>query len=202
MKSDFIQRRYKAALHHCEARPCRFWAGRPSNAIKQATRDLGQLLSGADALFTGLAHAMLLDYHREAGAALLRLKGADLEEYAHREAERDTEDVAQPMRNATLSNGAYQYDPLGKTTCGLLFGSSAEKSPCLRGLQLMCKSEPARFIKTAFLVFGVGGWLLRCLKLWREAKGDDDDKKWVYRASDVGTCSVLRYAWHSIIGSR
>jgi hypothetical protein len=178
VNSPFIQRRYKSAPPIVrQALEGLGVAFRP-NQITRATRHLGNLLSGADAMFTAGTYAMLLDYHRGTGQAL-GLSGAELETHAHTEAERDTEAVAQPTRMATRSLAELtSTNPLAKVSWA--YASEARQKIALMAWATMkATAEPAQFAKTAFLVFGVGGLMTQILKnLWREAKGDDDEKKW------------------------
>lgn len=178
IRSPFIQRRYKSAPPIVRQAMEGLAAASRPNQIKRATRALGQLLSGTDALFTAGTYALLLDYHRGTGRAL-GLTGADLEEHAHTEAQRDTEQVAQPTRMAARSLAEItSTNPLAKVSWA--YASEArQKIALMAWAATKAKSEPAQFAKTAFLVFGVGGLLTQVLKgLWREAKGDDDEKKW------------------------
>jgi hypothetical protein len=178
INSPFIQRRYKSAPPIVRQAMEGLAAASRPNQIKRATRALGQLLSGTDALFTAGTYALLLDYHRGTGRAL-GLTGADLEEHAHTEAQRDTEQVAQPTRMAARSLAEVtSTNPLAKVSWA--YASEArQKIALMAWAATKAKSEPAQFAKTAFLVFGVGGLLTQVLKgLWREAKGDDDEKKW------------------------
>jgi len=178
IRSPFIQRRYKSAPPIVRQAMEGLAAASRPNQIKRATRALGQLLSGTDALFTAGTYALLLDYHRGTGRAL-GLTGADLDEHAHTEAQRDTEQVAQPTRMAARSLAEItSTNPLAKVSWA--YASEArQKIALLAWATTKVKSEPAQFAKTAFLVFGVGGLLTQVLKgLWREAKGDDDEKKW------------------------
>ncbi len=178
VNSPFIQRRYKSAPPIVrQALEGLGVASRP-NQITRATRHLGNLLSGADAMFTAGTYAMILDYHRGTGRAL-GLTGAELETHAHTEAERDTEAVAQPTRMATRSLAELtSTNPLAKVSWA--YASEARQKIALMAWATMnAKAEPAQFAKTAFLVFGIGGLMTQILKnLWREAKGDDDESKW------------------------
>ena len=178
LKSDFIQRRYKNAPPIVRQAMENLGAQTKPNAIKHAARSLGQLLSGADALFTAGTYALLLDYHRGTGRAM-GLSGTELETHAHTEAERDTEQVAQPTRMATRSLAEITMtNPLGKVTWA--YASEARQKIALFAWSAtQAKSDFPQFLKTSFLTFGVGGLMTQLLKnLWKEAKGDDDQKKW------------------------
>jgi hypothetical protein len=101
MRSDFIQRRFKTAPPIVRQAMDSLASAKP-NEIQQLSRFFGNVLSGADAFFTSGTYAILLDYHREQGRAA-GLTGAELDAYAHTEAERATEQVAQPTRTANRS---------------------------------------------------------------------------------------------------
>lgn len=197
MRSEFIQRRYKSAPPIVrQAMGNLATATKPSH-ITRTVRWLGQLLSGADALFTGGTYAMLLDYHRGTGK-LMGLSGAELEQHAHTEAERDTEQVAQPTRMATRSlMEITSTNPLAKV--GWAYASEARQKIALAAWAAShAKADPVRFAKTAFLVFGVGGLLTTVLKnLWKDAKGDDDEKKW---SAERLIMATLANPFHGIPG--
>ena len=178
IQSDFIQRRIQSAPPIVRQAMETLGAATRPNLVTRAVRNLGNLLSGADGLFTGGTYAILLDYHRETGRKL-GLTGNDLEEHAHREAERATEQVAQPTRTATRSLAELTAtNPLAKVS--FAYASEARQKIALLGWSLAnFKADPVRFGKAAFLVFGVGGVMSQVLKnIWKEAKGDDDEEKW------------------------
>lgn len=178
IQSDFIQRRMQSAPPIVRQAMENLGTATRPNLIKQAVRKLGNLLTGADGLFTGGTYAILLDYHRETGRKL-GLTGADLEEHAHREAKRATEEVAQPTRTATRSLAEITAtNPLAKVS--FAYASEARQKIALLGWAAVnFKADPVRFGKAAFLVFGVGGVMSQVLKnIWKEAKGDDDEEKW------------------------
>ena len=178
IKSDFIQRRIKQAPPIVRQAMSELGTASRPNAITAALRILGNLLSGADGLFTGGTYAILLDWHRTQGAKM-GLEGAELETYAHDMAATITEEVAQPVRMANrslmeiantgpMARVSWAYSSEARQKIALFFWSAKT-----------AKSDPAKFGKTAFLTFIVGGLVSQVIKnLWREAKGDDDEKKW------------------------
>jgi hypothetical protein len=178
VNSEFIQRRVKSAPPLVsQAMQSLGEATRP-NEIKRVTRYLGQLLSGADGLFTAGTYAILLDYHRTMGAKM-GMQGDALESYAHAEAVNATEQVAQPVRTGTRSIiEVTNTNPLAKMSWA--YASEARQKMALFAWSAYnAKNDPAGTAKTAFLVFVVGGLMSQLLKnFWREAKGDDDEKKW------------------------
>lgn len=189
IKSDFIQRRIKTAPPIVRQAFENLANAKTPNEIKRAVRWLGNRLSDADGLFTSGTYAILLDYHRELGAGM-GLKGAELEEYAHNEAERRTEEVAQPVRMATRSLAEItSTNPLAKVA--FAYASDARQKIALFGWALE-SGDVARISKTAFFVFGIGGVMSQVLKnLWKEAKGDDDEKMWSAERLGIAALSPI-----------
>lgn len=199
VKSPFIQRRYKTAPPIVQQANAGVGdANRPGALSSTTPRILGNALSGADALFTGGTYAMLLDYHRTVTGPALGLQGAELETFAKAEAERDTEAVAQPVRAGTRSIFENTLtSPLAKT--GFAFASEARQKIALAAwAAYKAKSDPTQAAKVAFLTFIVGGLVTQIIKnLWREAKGDDDEKMW---SSERLTKATLAGPLHGIPG--
>lgn len=180
VKSPFIQRRYKTAPPIVQQALAGVGDAKRPGALSSTTpRILGNLLSGADALFTGGTYAIILDYHRTVTGPAMGLRGEELEAFAQKEAERDTEAVAQPVRAGARSIFENTLtSPLAKT--GFAFASEARQKIALAAWAASrAKTDPAQAAKVAFLTFIVGGLLTQVLKnLWREAKDDDDEKMW------------------------
>ena len=189
VKSDFIQRRYKTAPPIVQQAMKNLATANRPNIITHGVRLLGNTLSGADALFTGGTYAILLDYHMETGAQL-GLSGSELEAYAHAEAERATERVAQPMRGANRSlMELTTTNPLAKSVWA--FASEARQKAALQAWAAVeAKSNPSNFSKTFVLTFIIGGLMPQILRnLWRDTKGDDDEEKW--SAKRLTTAALL-----------
>lgn len=199
VKSPFIQRRYKTAPPIVQQANAGVGdANRPGALSSTTPRILGNALSGADALFTGGTYAILLDYHRTVTGPALGLQGAELESFAQKEAERDTEAVAQPVRAGTRSIFENTLtSPLAKT--GFAFASEARQKIALAAwAAYKAKSDPTQSAKVAFLTFIVGGLVTQVIKnLWREAKGDDDEKMW---SAERLTKATLAGPLHGIPG--
>jgi hypothetical protein len=177
IKSDFIQRRIQTAPPIVrQAMESLGEATRP-NQISRSVRFLGNLLSGADGLFTGGTYAILLDYHREMGRKM-GMTGQELESYAHETAARDTEDVAQPVRMGARSiTEITMTNPLARMMWA--YASEARQKISLAGNAWLFQKDGTYRAKTLFLTFIVGGLMSQVLKnLWRELKGDDDEEKW------------------------
>jgi len=178
MRSEFIQRRIASAPPIVRQALENLGQSKRPGQISRAVRFLGNLLSGADGLFTAGTYAILLDYHRSLGEKM-GMAGAELDAHAHREAERDTESVAQPVRMGARSILEVTVtNPMARMMWA--YSSESRQKIALFGWALgNAKKAPETLFKTAFLTFVVGGLGAQILKnLWREAKGDDDEDKW------------------------
>lgn len=178
IRSEFIQRRIKSAPPIVRQSMQNLASAKRPNEITRGIRLLGVTLSGADGFFTAGTYAILLDYHRTTGAKL-GLSGEELEAHATAEATRETEQVAQPTRDANRSfRELSATDPLAKI--GWAYASeSRQKLALFAWAALDAKSRPGYAAKVAFLTFGVGGLLTQIIKnAWRELGGDDDEEKW------------------------
>jgi hypothetical protein len=198
IKSPFMQRRYKSAPPIVQQALADVGDTKRPNFFSSTTpRFLGNLLSGADALFTGGTYAMLLDYHRTVTGPALGLQGAELESFAQKEAERDTEAVAQPVRSGTKS--IFENTLPIWARGGFSFASEARQKITLAAwAAYKAKSDPTQAAKVAFLTFIVGGLVTQVIKnLWREAKGDDDEKMW---SAERLTKATLAGPLHGIPG--
>jgi hypothetical protein len=176
LNSQFIQRRISQQPAIVQQAMQALGAASSPNAIKYAARNVGRLISGADGLFTAGTYAILLDYHR-GNAAAMGLTGPDAEAFAHAEAARDTETVAQPTRGANRSLAELTAThPMARLVWS--FASEARQKVALTAWA-MGSGNVSRMVKTGFLTFVVGGLFTQVLKnLWREMKGDDDERKW------------------------
>lgn len=178
VNSEFIQRRIKTAPPIVQQAMKQLGTENRPNRIRRAVSLLGNLLSGADGLFTGGTYAILLDWHRT-NAAKMGLEGVEAEAWAHAEAARATEEVAQPVRMANRSMVEITMtSPFAKM--GWAYASEARQKLALAAWGASkIKSDPAYAAKTAFLTFIVGGLMSQVLKnLWRDLLGDDDERKW------------------------
>ena len=99
--SDYIKRRLSQMPAVVQQGLEGLKGGKPTR-LRYAMRQVGELIGGADALFTAGTYAILLDYHRGQGQEL-GLKGQNLEAYAHNAAARSTDRVAQPTRAGARS---------------------------------------------------------------------------------------------------
>ncbi|MDB6078904.1 MAG: hypothetical protein JWO82_2651, partial [Akkermansiaceae bacterium] len=100
--SPYIQRRLHEMPPVVRQALAGLSTGTPNHLKHQVAR-IGQLIGGADALFTAGTYAMVYDYQKTVVAKDLRLKGAEAEAFAHTAAEREVDRVAQPMRMGARS---------------------------------------------------------------------------------------------------
>ena len=145
------------------------------NRLKYEVAGIGRLISGADALFTAGTYAILYDYH--IGQAFgLGLRGAEAVAYAENEAQRATDDVAQPTRagaRSILEN---------RSTSPFMRLAWAFASESRKNLGLMVAAGKSgmtkpRFIRAALFatVLNSGiAWLIR--SAWRDVRDAGDDE--------------------------
>lgn len=196
IQSDFMQRRLKQMLPLVRQAMERLGSASKPNAIKHAAQKIGQLINGADGLFTAGTYAILLDWHR-GNAVKMGMTGPEAERFAHAEAARDTEAVAQPTRGGARSLAELTAThPM--TRAGWAFASEARQKIALWAWSLASK-DPAYMAKVSFLTFIVGGLFTQVLKnLWRDMKGDDDEEKWsaarLTRAALTGPLTGIPFA--------
>lgn len=188
MRSDFIRRRMEAMPPVVRQAMEGLANSTRPNLTKHLVVNLGKLLNGADALFTAGTYAMILDYQR-GQAAKLGLKGAEAEAFAHAEAVRGTERVAQPTRMANRSMMELtSTNPLARAMWA--FASESRQKIALTAWAAQEGIMSPRFAKAAFLTVVVGGFGAQVIKnLWREAKGDDDERKWSSERLAIATAA-------------
>ena len=146
------------------------------NRLKHEVARLGRLINGADGLFTAGTYAILLDYHRQ-NAAKLGMKGAEAEAFAHENAARSTDRVAQPTRMGARSIWEVtSTNPLARVSWA--FASEARQKIALVGWSgVNIRSNPKRFAKAVFLVWVVGGVAAEVIRsAYRDLKDDDDEE--------------------------
>ena len=145
----------------------------PSEQCVIAPRDfaeqMGKTISGADAFFTAGTYAMIYDYQ-------VTKLGLEPKE-AHKEAERLTEQVAQPTRAATRSlvENTTQSNPLTKLAWA--FSSEVRQKIMLaayKGFTGRTLSEKARAVA---VTWGFGGAVAAVIRAMVADLRDDDDEE-------------------------
>ena len=175
--TDYIQRRLKDMPPLVRQALAGLKSGTPSQLKHQAAR-IGSLIGGADALFTAGTYAMIYDYNLKVIAKAQGLTGQEAIDFAHGEAERQTERVAQPTRTGTRS----YFENVSSSPAMKLawaFASEPRQKIAMWGYNLSRKDlSVQQKARTTFVVFGVGGVLVNILRAAvRDMRdgGDDDE---------------------------
>ena len=174
MRSEYIQRRLKEMPPIVRQLMEGLAASKP-NRLKYEVARIGRLISGSDALFTAGTYAILYDYH--IGQAFgLGLRGAEAVAYAENEAQRATDDVAQPTRagaRSILENRS--TSPFMRLAWN--FASDQRKNLGL----MLAAAKPGmtkpRFLRAAMFVVALNSgisWLIR--SAWRDVRDGGDDE--------------------------
>ena len=173
LRSDYIQRRLKQMPPIVRQAMEGLDASKP-NAIKHAAQRMGQLLSGADAVFTAGTYAIVYD-HRLSLARSNGLSGPEAEQYARNEAERITDRIAQPTRQGARSffeNAS--TNPLARLSWN--FASEARKNIALGAFAVATK-DPVRVARAALYVIAINGFMATAIRnAWRDARSEEDDE--------------------------
>lgn len=178
VNSDYIKRRIAIMPPIVRDAVQGLAAGRPNRA-KYAAAELGKTISGADALFTGGTYAIFYDYHLK----LAKQAGmANPEAHAHAEAERLTDQVAQPVRMGarswvevrTQGNPAFRAmwnfssDPRQKVALAVYAALRRDKKG----------AEKAAALGKALTITWIGSGILAALlrAAMRDIRSDEDDE--------------------------
>ncbi len=162
---------------------------RGPNQIKHQARHLAQALSNVDGMGTA-ATFTLIYHHKLEQAQALNMTEAEAIPWAVAEAERLTEDVAQPIRQSQRSLLELHSSGHWAGKAFWAFGSETRQKA---GMLLMAfdrglLKDPVYAAKIATLVFGVNGLYIRAIKLGASMirgtadEGDDDWEKWAIAA--------------------
>jgi hypothetical protein len=186
-KSEFIQRRIaqKSPLVQ-EAMKGLLNATSPS-LIKNQQRRLAELLAGSDAYFTAATHTMI--YHHQLEVAQgLGMGKAEAEAYAMDEADRQTEEVAQPVRQSQRSLLELRNSQTWAGRVGWAFASEARQK---LAIMLVAAEKVAKdpswnnigeLARVANYMFTINGLLVQVWKrswlLARTPGGDEEEFDW------------------------
>jgi hypothetical protein len=173
INSPYIQRRI-AQMPPVVQMAMQGLKGAKPTAIQQAGKRLGNLLSGADGLFTAGTYAITYDYHLTK-AQELGLTGAEAESYARNIAERVTDRIAQPTRPGARS--LYENtstNPLARA--GWAFASEARKNLALVAYSFAERDTATKMRTLAYVVAinSIASSILR--SIWRDMLDDDDEE--------------------------
>jgi len=193
--SEFIQRRIaqKSPLVQ-EAMKGLLNASSPS-LIKNQQRRLAELLAGTDAYFTAATHTMI--YHHQLEVAKgLGMTGAEAKQYALDEADRQTEEVAQPIRQSQRSLLELRNSQSWAGRVGWAFASEArQKLAILMVAADKVAQDPSwnnfgELARVANYVFTINGLLVQLWKNgWVLARTPGDDEPMDWRRIILGTLS-------------
>lgn len=170
IRSDYIQRRLAQMPPAVQQAMQGLASGKPSR-IKHATARLGQLISGADALFTAGTYAIIQDYQM----VIAKDRGIpNPEAYAEQEAIRLTDQVAQPMRA-----GARSLIEVTATSPAFrmmwAFASEPRQKIALSAYGMMQKQGMERF-RAAAITWTVSGLLAAVVRAAvRDLRDDGED---------------------------
>jgi hypothetical protein len=180
LDSPYIQRRIKQMPPQVQVGMMGLRGDKPSK-IREAARQVGWLISGMDGLFTAGTYAIVYDYQM-AQLAKSGITGAEAESIAREEAERITDEVAQPTRSGArslyelnasgpLARVIWAFSSEARKNLGLLLFSAAKRS----------KSDLARAALYVMVFNGVLATIIRsAIRDIRD--GDDeelfDEKNW------------------------
>jgi len=187
INSDYIQRRASQMPPLVRDMLQGMGAGTPNRAKFLAAK-LGETISGADALFTAGTYAIFYDYH---------LKITKDAAAAHREAERLTDQVAQPTRTGARSwlEVANQGNPAFRAIWN--FSSDPRQKGSLLVYEAMRRDtsgldKAGNVAFTAAKVWIIGGILATLLRaISRDLRNDDDDEIFDERYWSPGRLALM-----------
>jgi hypothetical protein len=172
--SAFIQRRIKQQPPLVQEAMKGLLAKKPSK-VKQAQRELGKLISGADGLFTAGTFAIVYDYHlKQAKNMGLNAQAAD--DYAMKITEQIVDEIAQPTRPGARSLLENRLTGWG-ARLAWAFASESRKNLGLMLAESQDGITNSRFARAAFYVVilnSLASWIIR--SAWNDAKDKEDDE--------------------------
>lgn len=172
--SAFIQRRIKQQPPLVQEAMKGLLAKKPSK-VKQAQRELGKLISGADGLFTAGTFAIVYDYNlKQAKNMGLNAQAAD--DYAMKITEQIVDEIAQPTRPGARSLLENRLTGWG-ARLAWAFASESRKNLGLMLAESQDGITNSRFARAAFYVVilnSIASWIIR--SAWNDAKDKEDDE--------------------------
>jgi hypothetical protein len=172
--SEFIQRRLREGPPVVRQAVQGILASKP-NRLKFEIARFGKTIGASDALFTAVTYSIAKDFHMAKGREM-GFSGPELDAYATAEAVRATEKVAQPTRAGTRS----LTELTGSAPMRIFwsYASEARQKIALAAWDISkWKQDPKQAARTAFLVWGIGGFMSQLIRnTWRDIKDDDDDE--------------------------
>jgi hypothetical protein len=142
--------------------------------IKHASRIMGETISGADAFFTSATYAIIYDYQLKLAK---ENNSTTPEADAHLEAERLTEQVAQPTRPGTRSlYENLQTNPIFKL--GWAFASEPRQKLGFLAFSFSKHKTKSDRARAFFLAWGAGGVFAALIRAVMSDIRDDEDDEW------------------------
>ena len=167
--SAFIQRRMSEAPPAVRLAMQNMASGNP-NTARAAAEKMGTLIAGTDAFFTAGTYAIILDY-------LTTNRGMS-DKDAHAEAERLTEQVAQPTRMGRKSLMEMQFSRQPTAKLAWAFASEPRQKMMLMAFRMsengVLSKEAGRAAITTVVFGGVFASLIRAIAA--DVRDDDDDE--------------------------
>lgn len=176
--SAYIQRRVtqKSPLVR-EAMQSILAQSRP-NVIKHQQVKLANMLSNADGFATAATHTLIY-HHKLEQAQKMGMSDTEAAAFAVEEADRLTEEVAQPVRQSQRSLMELYAQNNWAAKSLWAFASEPRQKVAMALYSMANKKSAAYKAKLAFLVFGVNGLYVHALKTgWANFRGTGDEEDW------------------------
>lgn len=174
IESDYIKRRLSQMPAIVQQGLEGLKGGKPTR-LRYAMRQLGELIGGADALFTAGTYAILLDYHRTQGRETYNLKGQQLEAYAHNAAARSTDRVAQPTRAGARS--FYEITATNPATKMVWAFASEPRQKLAITLAAAAQGKKRRAFRSLLVTWLFSGAVASVIRsAMRDVRNGDDDE--------------------------
>ena len=173
LDSDYIQRRIKDMPPAVALAMQGLRSDKPS-VIREASRRLGQLISGFDGFFTAGTYAIVYDYQLTQ-AQKNGMGGQEAADYAREATERIVDEIAQPTRAGARS--IYELNSTNPVARAVwAFSSEARKNLGL-ALYAGAKGRSGDFGKAVFYVLILNGLVSTVIRsAFRDLRDDDDDE--------------------------
>jgi hypothetical protein len=173
LDSDYIQRRIKDMPPAVALAMQGLRSDKPS-VIREASRRLGQLISGFDGFFTAGTYAIVYDYQLTQ-AQKNGMGGQEAADYAREATERIVDEIAQPTRAGARSIFEINStNPVARAVWA--FSSEARKNLGL-ALYAGAKGRSGDFGKALFYVLILNGLVSTVIRsAFRDLRDDDDDE--------------------------
>ena len=176
--SAFIQRRVTQKSPLVREATQSLLAQTKPNRIKHEQVRLANLLSEADGFATAATYTLIF-HHKLEEAQKLGMGDTEAAAFAVEEADRLTEEVAQPVRQSQRSLMELYAQNNWAAKSLWAFASEPRQKVAMALYSMANKKSAAYKAKLAFLVFGVNGLYVHAIKTgWASLRGTGDDDDW------------------------